>query len=338
MIILGDQFPLNGGFLRRKMLMEAMAKGEIETGNVRYDLHDVDAPWKQDGAGTVLVTRRWTDYWSLGIRNPLTLSIPGVEMENIKASLGLPTGLVYLTGPVTSRTIRSENKSIDVLEKVRLIVLESVVWLARLAVLMGKEKEEINEKKERISRLAVESRSIRELFMSIGEECSGCGKMDSTWEIYKESPIERVYLPREYFWTLSDEGQRFNLDQIGILNSNLLVPKGAALFLDFSRRGYWTGFTGCEYLESTKEIRDRYLPEQPIKLVRIGFNWELDVDVVGRLIRVFQEKKAKRGKGVPEINQKELEKVKDYWRARPTELAYYFLGGTLRVMVKKIIV
>lgn len=342
MIILGDQFPLNGGFLRRKALREAMKKGEMEKEEIRYDLHDVDAPWRQDGAGKIMTVKRWTDYWSLGMRNPLALSVPGVgveSFESVNASLGLPAGLSYLIGPITTKTIASEGKSEIVLGEVKLIIKENISWLQRLAVIAGKDRNEAEEKKDRICRLVEDSLNLREMFEAVGRECAGEDiRVESTAEIFREDKIEKMCLPRDNFWALSDACHRHNLDEVGRLGNYTLVPKGIALFLDFSRRGYWTGFTGCGYLDEMKKLRDRYLPRQPVKLVKICFDWALEEDVIELLISDFVEKKRRRGKGIPQIDSDELGKVKDYWRARPTELACYFLGGSLETKIERIVI
>lgn len=338
MIILGDQFPLGGGLLRHKALLNSMAQNKMPAEEIRYDWHDIDAPWKQNGNKDVKIARKFTDYWSLGLRHPFSLITPEVRLENVGSSFKSPNGLSFLTGPKTNKTIRSENKTSLVLENVKEIIIEDVEWMSKVAKIIGKNAKE-TEKKEKIIFEAVgKSQTIIELFCLIGEICLGFSGIKSTFEIYEENPIKERFLPDKFFWKISkDNFRRSELVDSSLNGKEIIVPKGVALFLDFSFRGFKTGFTGCGYLSKTEELRNQFLPSVKLKFIKISFNWTFPENPIDILFNKFLERKRKRGENILEMPTESLQVIKNFWQNRPTELAYFFLGGELNSSIREII-
>jgi len=338
MIVLGDQFPIGGGLLRRQALIQAMEKWSFPKEEIRYDWHDVDAPWRQEGYKEARVIRKWTDYWSLGLRHPMSFRTPEVVLEQVRATLGSPNGLSYLIGPKTDTTLRAEDKNEKVLNGVKEMVKEDVLWMSEAAKITGKNIKERERKEREMMEIVKKSRTLTELFRLAGEICVGFRELKSTLEIYQSEPIKKIFLPNDYFWLISgNDFQRQKLNRQTTNNSLIIIPKGIALFLDFAIRGFTTGFTGCGYLDETRELRDRYLSEIKMKFLKITFDWTFPENPIDILLAEFRERKRKRGKETAEIAEEDVRAIKDFWRTRPTELGYFFLGGELNPKIEEII-
>ena len=55
------------------------------------------------------------------------------------------------------------------------------------------------------------------------------------------------------------------------------------------------------------------------------------------LFNKFLERKRKRGENILEMPTESLQVIKNFWQNRPTELAYFFLGGELNSSIREII-
>src|SRR3989344_543254 len=135
-----------------------------------------------------------------------------------------------------------------------------------------------------------------------------------------------------YLWTLND-GFRWP----GTSAKGVVVPKGRALPIEFALRGWELGCTSMPYIEETLKIRNAYFKGVPIKLVRIAFDWDVPARIMPTFLERYEKRKRNRaGRTGRAFNPEEITKAKqlcdqaeNYWRRRPSVLAYLLLGGEL---------
>ncbi|MFP4022753.1 MAG: hypothetical protein ACLFTS_02815 [Candidatus Paceibacterota bacterium] len=309
-ICLGDQSPWAGGLLRLAAMREY-------TSDLKYFIHDGDAPWVAGNYDTPRVVKGWPkpSYFSLATRHPWSLATPDVSLEAPQASLKTPKGLSRLVGKTTKRTIFGMVNDPQLLELVKEILCEELAWSERLGDWLGvggryeiPKNGNLLELAEDLNPTDIPVKSFVELFR------------ESLPLVYKE-------LPKSYFWEIKpDDGTRM---PCAGLNGNIVIPKGKALPLELAARGWALACTCLGYLDDVVALRDGYFPGLPIKIYYIDFDWKIEPDPVNFLLESFKEKKKKRGQKIPDFNGAE-DSLNDYWKKRPTSISSKVLGGKLR--------
>ncbi len=328
MLITGNQAPLEAGLLRWKVLKE-------KSGEVRYFVQDADCPWKNTGAGKVDFQKNveagnylsLMEYfpWSFGVTEKLRRD---TRIQSISQTLKMPPScMLWLAGPKSHRILYHEHKSRYLIEKLEFLVRTEIEWLKRLASYLGIKAQEIE--------INFEVKSVVEIYKQVAEMLGLEGEINSLVEMFaKEPPISLEVLSKEEFWEIKEEG-RFPLQSKE--NFKIAVPRGMSLLIEFALRGFITGFGHLPYLNRVKALKDKYFPELKIKLVKVKFNWELNVDPIEVLLEVYKEKKKKRGQTPFELTEEEKETIRNFWKTHPTPLAYIILGGELNPSFEEII-
>jgi len=322
-ITLGDQSPWAGGLLRLKVASQTY-------GNVDYFLQDADAPWIQSNISRdVSLKRGWPNYWSFACRQPFSLETPTTRVDNMRQSLGSPKGLTYLIGPKTTQTIASESNNIKVNQLVKEMLLEEIRWSTKISEWLGNTD---GAKKGRLLEEAVLTLNgnLTENLTQLSKWSGLISSPTSFIDSFSKQPPQLVdIVPKSYYWVINNDGKRSELSEGNRLSHNgVVVPKGRALPLEVAARGEVLGFTGLSYLDGVIGLRNKYVPDLTLRLAQIEFNWELDPDPIEAMWEVFNEKKRLRGQEV-EKPISDLERIRNYWRGRPTIISHTILGGEL---------
>ncbi|MDP2629439.1 MAG: hypothetical protein Q8P45_01925 [Candidatus Harrisonbacteria bacterium] len=316
-LILGDQSPWAGGLLRWFILRRIFPKAQIH-----YHLHDSDTPFAVP-APSPRKKRGWVPYWAIAARNCFALDIPGYRIDPVMDSMQSQSGLSYLAGPSNFEVIGALEEGSQVVELTASLLQDSQDWLSRLCNFCGQREAE---------RFEIESRAgVLGIVQSLAKQAHLPGEeIGTTLEIFAGSPpLLWGTLPPEYFWKISD-GRRSSADKLSSMKDGILVPKGVALLLEFSARGWRVAQTACAYTEEILALRDKYLPSQKLRFLKVGFDWELSsIDPVSAQVEAYQKKKAKSGRPAAAMDEEALRQIRSYWRQRPTLMAYLALGGDL---------
>lgn len=298
-VLFGDQVPRNGGLLRQKV---AQAHPAID--EVLYLRQDADTPWRETGQTQVKLTPRWADYWALGVRFPLTLSIPGVDMAPQRQSLRLPAGLTHLAGPRTSRTIWGDPQT----EYDQAMYQSECDWARQLCDYAG-----------------VTPGPMTPYGDLVDDSSIG---LVSFFRDDKPRLLHEV--PSEYFWEI-EPATRLRQKWDGQFRADrIYVPNGRLLPLEISVRGLWIGCTSLGYLTSSLQLRDQYLEGQTVSLCVVTFDWQLPFDPVAAMFDTYVNRRRQAGKSVVAWPEADVAKIMDYWRQRPTTVSHAAIGGDLR--------
>lgn len=321
-VVLGDQSPSMGGLLRAHVLAEA-------TGiRATYFVQDVDAPWIQKGTPKISIDGgKWPTYWSSAVRIPYTPHTPGAEHDVMRQSMKTPYGLLYLVGPTGGISFVSERRNRTLAEKSTEMLLSEVEWARRVAEMLG--KPDAIARAEEIERSLRKPNNVYESSSILLDQQGTPGNISGLVQLFKEDPVRlATKLPANYYWLVTGEGYRTEYD--GHLPAGaMLVPKGKALPLELAAKGLTLGYTNLGYLEKIRELRDQFVPDLPISLLQIQFDWDLDGEnPLDLLAALYKEKRASGGKD-SYVDPEMLARAKEYWRGRPTSISWLILGGNL---------
>lgn len=323
-IILGDQSPWAGGLIRLASVLRNFD-------SVQYFVQDVDAPWLQDGDNKVSIKRGWPDYWALATRHPFSPEVKGVAIHSMRDSLHSPRGLSYLAGPRTDHTIVFEANNAQVNEATRQILLEEIGWATRVADWIGNTEgvRRGQAMQEQVERLETHGPGT---FAAEIARWQGLNDrmLGSFVDMYKDcAPRLTGQLPDSYYWIVDSEGRRKHYHRRTALNAHeTIVPKGIALPLEMSARGWVLGYTALGYLEKVKAVRNKYVPGLRLKTLQITHRWSIEPDPIEVLWEVFEARKQRRGQFVQKPEE-QLQAIGNYWRARPTSISTTILGGSV---------
>lgn len=297
-ILFGDQVPRNGGLLRMTAALQSRRFEEVV-----YCRQDADTPWRETGQARVKITDRWCDYWSLGVRFPWTLSVPQVDMQGVRASLRIPTGLSHLAGPRTNITLHTFPQP----EFDAQLYGREVDWFLQLSEYLG-----------------IEARPAPDFEDGFGQADNGLVSM------FQEEPPKLLgQIPSEYFWEIDlSSGTRVKWDGT-FRASKIYVPSGIALPLEVAARSMWIGCTSLGYLTRSLELRDRFLQGHSVSVCVVSFSWQLSYDPLEVLQSVYVTRRKAAGKQAQILSPEDVSKILAYWRQRPTSLGYHMLGGQL---------
>ncbi len=320
-VVLGDQSPCAGGLTR----LEAV---QGYAGRVEYFIQDADAPWLQDGDRHVNVKRGWPSYWALANRHPFSLEVPSTAVHNMRDSLRSPRGLSYLSGPRTDITIASgrEHQTLAVLLKQ--MMLEEADWATKVCEYGGYTDGVMRGRGVKDKLEACEVDNPLDLTRQVAGWNGTNGRLGSFLEMNRqESPQLVGVLPDDHYWVVDNNGIRRPYDRrVPLSRGDTLLPKGRALPLEVAVKGAVLGFTNLGYLDDTLELRDRFVPNLPLKTVQIAFDWRVDFDPIEPLWQEFKARKIARGQEVTKP-EAELGVIGDYWRRRPTTISHMIMGG-----------
>ncbi|MBI2587557.1 hypothetical protein HYW29_01975 [Candidatus Amesbacteria bacterium] len=324
--ILGDQSPWTGGILRY-----AAVAAEAAPHSVIYCIQDADAPWKQDGISDPTIRRGWVNYWSIAVKIPWTWSIPDLNLDNVRQTLGSPHGLLYLAGPDTSSTIRSQTSTPPVVTQTQTMLLTEVKWAEKVGQLTG------NSESEYASRTWEEAiraaSTLDDLFTTVGS--IHATHISSMIDMFAQSPPLLIdHLGPSYYWTIDSRGNR---QKSRGQTEGVLVPKGKALPLELCARGLTIGFTGLPYMQELIALRNQKIPDLPLQFLQVSFDWILNTDPITAMLDEFRRKKKARGETV-HINPQDVNLIKQYWQGRPTSISHHVLGGELHPSFQKTVI
>lgn len=324
MILLGDQSPWAGGLVRW------LALKKLGIHEIVYCQQDADTPWKQEGDRVkVRVKRGWPHYWSLACRYPFSPSIPGLTLPHIRDTVKAPSGLQYLQGGNTARTIAAENTSPNGAVNGMLIDMlrEEKQWAATVARFIGSTDG---------SRIEISARTPLEIAQTLADALM-LGKVESLVELFGDSPPKTVgELPPQCFWSIDEDGIREEYQGFARPRDRI-VPKGIALPLEVAARGWQLGFSSLGYLEKVTALRDRYLPGLEIQAVRIGFRWHIGADPVSAFVEYYLERKKRRREEPAVPDEQSIDKIRRYWAGRPTAISYLVLKGELNPTLEYVV-
>lgn len=338
MIILADQSTWNGGILRWMAVQKEFSDAEL-----RYYVHDMDAPWVQCG-GAPRIINGWPKpaYWSLAARYPWSLETINADFLAARAALGSPRGLAYLAGPRTSETILSLGNKSFLNELIADLLWEEVRWARIIADLLDIRHPEMEfEFPSNIWDLSQYLADLSAKKMGI----KSCTQVGSLVKLFgKKPPLLLGVLPNKYFWLISSNGLREEYDGRKKLGpGDILVPKGFAIPLEISAKGWTIGVQGIKYADQVRRLRDTYAPGLKIKVLEVRFDWQLYVDPIAALLERFLEKKRKRmrKKGIrdyklPSFPQEIVDEIRSYWSQWPTSISWLILGGELNPTIKEV--
>lgn len=308
-ICMGDQSPWAGGLLRLAAMRE-------HTSNLLYYFHDGDAPWVIGNSPEPRIAKGFpkNSYFSLATRHPWSMVTPDVSLEAPRTSLKTPMGLSRLVGGYTQRMIFGMRKSPQLVQLVSELLSEELRWAENLSDWLGMhnrydmpECDDVLDIAEAFNQTDIPVRSFVELFRD-------------------SEPLVKKYLPPSYFWEIDlKKGTRKPCHSF----DKPVMPKGKAVPLEIAARGWSLGCTHLGYLKPVLDLRDRFCPGLPIKIYHINFDWKVKIDPIEYLLETFRAKKRKRNQSVPEFNGEE-EKIRSYWRNRPTSASFSVLEGDLR--------
>ncbi|KKU03195.1 MAG: hypothetical protein UX99_C0003G0034 [Candidatus Amesbacteria bacterium GW2011_GWB1_47_26] len=320
-IILGDQSPWTGGWLR----MQAVAAAGLP---YIYLVQDADAPWKQNGSSTPSTKNGWTDYWSLASKNPWSPSVPGVEIGNVRSFHKAPSGLSHLTGPNTSQTIHSERQNYHLASLVKDLLIREANWARTVGAILGIAKESDYRANQWIDALQ-SCHTIDDIYRSMGH-AHGIDRHQSLVDFFSNNPPLLINeLGKHRYWSIDNRGHRHEYSRHP---DGVVVPKGKALVLELCAQGFVLAYTGLGYLDKQIELRDQYVPGLMLKLLQISFVWSLSPEPLPQLVNEFAQSKLAKHQTV-DIRWEEVEGAQRYWAGRPTTISQSILGGDLNPLL-----
>jgi len=324
MLLLGDQSPWGGGLLRWLVAKEQFPQEEI-----LYFVQDADMPWLP-GGDRVSICKGWkTKYWSLATRIPWSSDTPEDRFsESFVGTLKMPKGLQYLVGPRTSYIIANERARNMANLFVKEMLETEINWARNLRELSGKEQPQI---------MPAISGDVYKATRQLADCHNLSDEIHSLVKHFTDNPVRLAsVLPEEYYWRITDDYRRINATET---KNGILVPKGKILPLEYATRGWTLGCTGLSYLFEVLKVRDLFIPNLKVKILKISFNWQLDENPFDLLAEVYKKRKLeqaqKRGTEykdeLSEISRRSrvTKIISDYWSGRPTSLSYLILGGNL---------
>ncbi len=328
-VFCGDQAPLDAGFLRYKTL--------AQLGNdVTYYWQDADRPWANQSRRTVDVKEGWQSYWSLAGKVPCTPSSPNKSASNITNALGAVDGLLYLSGPDNSQTIKGVNKDRAVVGLMQRILTTELDWSKSLQEWNGNSDHRfVDELRRTIERSA----SLDQMWIT--PEAFGMPQNFTTMtELFAGDGAKLTdRIPSSYYWFIDRDGQRF---QYNGQKGGTVIPKGEILPLELSALGYTIGCTALPYLGETLNLRSRFCSGLPIKILSVNFAWDQAQLLMDGVLNAYLNGAGPRNKrSIPgsrrQIEQYVLEEnipeIVRYWQRKVTTLSYLVHGGNLNPTV-----
>ena len=316
-VILGDQSPWTGGWLR----MQAVANVGL------HHLHlvqDADAPWKQNGVPVVSTKHGWADYWSLSSKNPWTPSIRGTEINNVRSFYKAPSGLSYLAGPNTSQTIHSERHNPHIAGLMKDLLIREANWARTVGKALGMEVE-ANYRADQWTNALQKCQTLDDIYHTIGQT-HGVDRTQGSIDFFSINPPLLVdQLGKQCYWSIDKFGHRYEHSQH---SDGVIVPKGQVLILELCAKGFVLAYTGLGYLDKQVELRNRRVPGLQLNLLQISFAWSLFPEPVSELVNGFAQKKATQNENV-DISTEDVGRIQTYWEGRPTSISNSILGGDL---------
>ncbi|MEK7175212.1 MAG: hypothetical protein AAB693_00175, partial [Patescibacteria group bacterium] len=316
MIHLGDQSPWLGGLLRAKVLVEA---GE----EVKYFTVDTDFPFVVTG-NPLAVIKGWPAYSSIAVRCPWTPCAPEVKAETssmISSWANSPPGMSYLGGPRKEvKSILELDKDPSLIKLLKEMIQVEISWASKIS------------SSSKIFTLDFER--ISELTSKLHLMLRGAGQINSFSGFFQDStPKLWKYFPSEYFWEIGPWGRA----EVGASNrTGIIIPKGKIIPLEIAARGYELGCTNLPYLDEVVKLRDQFIKDLPIKIVRVNFNWTFpdSIHPFEKLIDSFTARERNKKEAMEEVKIL-AEVVKKYWEGRPSVVSYLILGGSLGATITR---
>ncbi len=315
-IFLGDQSPWNGGWLRVDAARELL-KTEKDM-EIVYMRQDVDPPWVPSAQPGTDVRQRegFIKYASVATRVPWTLETPRVRLTDPLQSMSLRSGFQYLVGPPTNRTLwgfRQDSVYRDVFHGLLRTDAEHAARLKRIIT---------NESY---------GGSMKIVEQQLDTVSDTCRQELSLVEYFREKKPELLgTLPAAQFWEVEpEEGRRVTFSG-QVDPSRTYVPKGIALILELSVRGFAVGHSNLPYLSEVMRLRDAFLPDHPVSLCRIAFDWHPHQDPLPPLLSEWNRKRERAGRKSGWVNKGDLQLIYEYWRRHPTFISLDILGGDVR--------
>lgn len=323
-VILGDQSPWTGGWLR----MQAVAAASLP---YTYLVQDADAPWKQNGTTISVSTKnRWTDYWSLASKYPFTPSAPGVEIGNVRNLYKAPNGLSYLVGPNTSKTIHSERHDHQIAKLVKNLLIHEANWAKTVGKVLGIASESDYRADQWIDTLTG-CHAIDDIYHSVGQT-HGIDRYQGFVDFFSNNPpLLTDALGRQRYWSIDKQGHRHEYSQ---RPDGVIVPKGQVLVLELSAMGFVLAYTGLQYLDKQIQLRNQLVPGLELNLLQVTFAWSLFPNPLTQLVNEFAQRKAARNETV-NVTDEDIRSIQDYWEGRPTSISQSILGGVLNPSLNK---